>query len=84
MPSKAQERFNNDYLWVRRELLRPNSNITAITLKQWLQERTDKLVNEMTKERWNKVRKGVQGHAERELEMYHAGLRYHGEEDNDE
>lgn len=85
MISKVQERFNQDYLYVRKELVRGRSPfVTSQSMKQWIQSRVDGVVQGMVKERWDRVRLNVGSHADRELEIYHRDLRWNGEKEDDE
>jgi hypothetical protein len=85
MTSKAQERFNNDYLYVRKELVAGrNPFVTSQSMKDWIQTRVDAVVNQMVKERWRSVQRNYPLHAERELEAYHHLMRWNGETEDDE
>lgn len=86
MPSKAQEQFDRDYLFVRKELVSGRSPFVDVaTMKDWINHRVEQVVNQAAKERWGQVRRSMLGiRADRELEAYHALLRFNGEKEEDD
>jgi hypothetical protein len=84
--SAAQQNFDNDYLYIRKELVGGrNPFVTAQGMKDWIHSRVDALVFDMVKERWKRVTSSMEGErADRELEHYHAGQRWAGEKEDGE
>lgn len=84
--SRAQQTFDKDYLYIRKELIGGrNPFVTAQGMKDWIQTRVDALVFDMVKERWQRVTKSMEGErADRELEHYHAAIRWDGEKEDED
>jgi hypothetical protein len=85
MTSKAEQQFNEDYLYVRRELIRgKNPFVTTQSMKDWIRTRVDQVVEAMAKEREQRMKRNVDAHPDLETEWYEEDKRRRGEKDDDD
>jgi|HubBroStandDraft_5_1064220.scaffolds.fasta_scaffold00774_12 hypothetical protein len=83
--SKALDQFEKDYRQVRLDLVRGNNPfVTVESMRDWLKMRSQMLIEDMAKERVAFLQKHLGAHPERELEFYHAGIRFHGIKEDDD
>lgn len=81
----AQQRFDEDYLYIRRELVRGrNPFVTVQSMKDWLATRVDGVVAQTIKDRDARLQRNVKAHPDREVEwLQEDGKRGGGKEDDE-
>ena len=85
MTTDPQDKFNEDYAYVRRELVRgQNPFVTVQSMKDWLRGRADKLVATMVEQRQKRAQSSITAHPDRETEWYEQNKRRRGEKEDDD